>query len=138
MKYFYHRQLWKILKLLARLTISKFKPLIISVTGTVGKTSAKEAIYQVISGVKKTRRNLENLNNRLGLPLTILGNYSHSGGPFFWLGVFISASLRLLVPKAFVWLTGVKYPEVIILEYAADRPGDISYLIGIARPNISV
>jgi UDP-N-acetylmuramoyl-tripeptide--D-alanyl-D-alanine ligase len=30
------------------------------------------------------------------------------------------------------------YPEILILEYGADRPGDIKYLLGIARPNISV
>ena len=31
-----------------------------------------------------------------------------------------------------------RYPELLILEYAADNPGDIKYLLGVARPNISV
>ena len=30
------------------------------------------------------------------------------------------------------------YPEFLILEYGADRPGDIKYLLSIVRPNVSV
>jgi len=30
------------------------------------------------------------------------------------------------------------YPEVLILEYAADRPGDIEYLLEIARPYVGI
>ncbi|MBI2591484.1 MAG: UDP-N-acetylmuramoyl-tripeptide--D-alanyl-D-alanine ligase, partial [Candidatus Brennerbacteria bacterium] len=32
----------------------------------------------------------------------------------------------------------MKYPEILILEYAADRPGDLKYLLNIARPKIGV
>jgi UDP-N-acetylmuramoyl-tripeptide--D-alanyl-D-alanine ligase len=31
-----------------------------------------------------------------------------------------------------------EYPEILVLEYGADRPGDIKYLLSIARPNVSV
>ena len=32
----------------------------------------------------------------------------------------------------------IDYPELLILEYAADRPGDIKYLLEIAKPFIGV
>lgn len=129
MRNFFLKQLQKIVKTLARLTIARFHPTIIGVTGSVGKTSTKEAIYAVLSSVYKTRRNLANLNNEIGLPLTILGNYSNSGGFFFWLGAIIAALIRLLFGG---------YPKFLVLEYAADRPGDLTYLLEIARPTISV
>ncbi len=31
-----------------------------------------------------------------------------------------------------------KYPEVLILEYGADRPGDIFRLMRIAQPDIGI
>lgn len=133
MKELYRHQLRKIVKLLARLTVAKFRPTVVGVTGTVGKTSTREAIYTVLYQSKVSRRTRENLNNELGMPLTILGDYAKSGSIFFWFGVIVSATVRLMLPKSFS-----SYPQVLILEYAADKPGDLAYLISIARPDISV
>ena len=36
------------LKFLARLILKKYQPIIIEITGSVGKTSTKEAIYLVL------------------------------------------------------------------------------------------
>ena len=44
---------------------------IIAITGSVGKTSTKEGLYHILSQQGKTHATLGNLNNHLGLPLTM-------------------------------------------------------------------
>lgn len=111
-------------------TIKKYQPGIIAVTGSVGKTSTKEAIFTVLKKHRKVRRNSGNFNNEIGVPLTILGDWDKIAGKYFWLKVILASCLRLIVR----W----RYPELLILEYAADKPGDIRYLLDIAKPQIGV
>ena len=81
----------RILKSLARLTLKRYKPGIIGITGNVGKTSVKEAIKTVLEHDRKVRAASKNFNNELGLPLTILGDWEEVGGAFFWLLVMLSS-----------------------------------------------
>lgn len=159
MKIFILKILQYILKQLSRLALWRYKPDIIAITGSVGKTSAKEAIYAVLShSGKKIRKSGGNLNNELGVPLAILGEWSEkdlelvSLSPtfrkvgdlwqpagekklrklFFWLKVIMFSFFRIVfLPKYF-------YPKILILEYGADRPGDIKKLLEIAKPKIGI
>ncbi len=45
----------------------------IAITGSVGKTTTKEFVYSVASAAFKTHKTQGNLNNELGVPLTIFG-----------------------------------------------------------------
>ncbi|MDP3901497.1 MAG: UDP-N-acetylmuramoyl-tripeptide--D-alanyl-D-alanine ligase [bacterium] len=130
MKNYFNKLLrWK-LRVLARWTIKKYQPGIMGVTGSVGKTSAKEAIYAVLRSIRRVRVSAGNFNNEIGLPLTVLGDWQYVGGFWFWVRVILASCWRLVYP--------VKYPEILILEYGADRPGDIRYLLDIARPQIGI
>lgn len=51
---------------------NRFSPKVIAITGSVGKTSTKELTAQVLGRRYTTLRNTGNLNNELGLPLTLL------------------------------------------------------------------
>lgn len=51
---------------------ARFDPLVVGVTGSIGKTSAKEAIATVLAARAKTLRSEGNQNNEIGLPLTLL------------------------------------------------------------------
>jgi UDP-N-acetylmuramoyl-tripeptide--D-alanyl-D-alanine ligase len=52
---------------------------VIGVTGSIGKTTTKEAIHSVLSKSFPTLKSAENLNNEIGLPLALLGlEESHS------------------------------------------------------------
>jgi len=122
------------LKKLAKSTVSKFKPTVIAITGSVGKTSTKEAIYAVLSGYRVVRRTALNFNNEMGVPLTILGDWESISKPvfFFW--------TKVILKSVFVLIFGKKeeYPDVLVLEYGADKQGDISYLLSIAKPHIGI
>jgi UDP-N-acetylmuramoyl-tripeptide--D-alanyl-D-alanine ligase len=137
---------WK-LKTLTRLTLRRFRPGIVGVTGSVGKTSAKLAIAAVLGADRRVRAAPGNLNNALGLPIAILGDWSEEEAAcvsregegtgaakkaYFWCTVLCGGLAQLL------FLSRRRYPEVLILEYGADRPGDIKELLAIARPTVSV
>ena len=50
---------------------------VIAVTGSVGKTSVKDIIYKVVSSKYNVLSTKGNLNNHIGVPMTILGLYEH-------------------------------------------------------------
>ena len=131
MKNYLLKNLQLTLRLLAKLTLNKYKPFIIGVTGSVGKTSTKSAIYAIFKSSSTVRMAGGNLNNELGMPLAILGDYETSSGKaMFWLMVVLKSLWRLLFK--------VNYPKILVLEYAADRPEDISYLLTIVKPHIAI
>jgi len=123
----------KILKIFASLVLIKFKPIIIGITGSVGKTSTKEAIYTVLKYHFFVRPSPQSYNNPLGLPLTILNSSAPGKNILKWLAIFIKAFRLLISPKK--WQ---RYPEILILEMGVDRPGDFDYLLSFIRPKIGV
>ena len=62
-----------------------------------------------------------------------MGDYETSSGAFFWLGVILKSVYRLI----FVW-TKKSYPDVLVLEYGADKPGDIDSLVKIIKPDVAI
>jgi UDP-N-acetylmuramoyl-tripeptide--D-alanyl-D-alanine ligase len=60
------------LQQLATFWRSKFGPRVIGITGSVGKSTTKELVWNVLSTRYATLRNEGNLNNEIGLPLTLL------------------------------------------------------------------
>lgn len=123
--------LQKILAILAKATIRRYKPVVVGITGSVGKTSTREAIYTVLKQRYRVRRSEKNYNTEIGLPLTVLGLPHHGKNVFGWIGGLVKSAARLLVRNR-------GYPEVLVLEMGADRPGDIGYLSRIAPPSIAV
>lgn len=57
---------------IAKLKREKYNIPVIAVTGSVGKTSTKDIIYSVVSQKYNAIKTLGNLNNHIGLPITIL------------------------------------------------------------------
>ena len=118
------------LRFMARAVLRKYKPRVVAITGSVGKTSAKEAIFSVLAGSFHARKSEKNYNNEIGVPLTILGVASGEMSLFGWFLVFAK--------WLGIMLFSVRYPEVLVLEMAADRPGDLAYLSEFVHPEISV
>ncbi|MFH0854181.1 MAG: UDP-N-acetylmuramoyl-tripeptide--D-alanyl-D-alanine ligase [bacterium] len=123
--------LQNILKFFSRKILKKYNPDVIGITGSVGKTSAKEAIFATLEEKYKVRKNIKNYNNEIGVPLTIIG--IESGGRSFikWAFVFFKAIKILFIKDK-------NYPDIIILEMGADRPGDVKYLTNLAPCKIGI
>lgn len=58
---------------IARYYKNKYKIPVVSVTGSVGKTTTKDLIYSVLSERFKTHKTPNNFNNDIGVPLTVFG-----------------------------------------------------------------
>ncbi len=119
------------LKIFARLLIKKYRPVIVGITGSVGKTSAKEATTLVLQRKLRVRTSHKNYNNEIGLPLTIIGVASPGRDFWGWLKVFARAA-RLILSR------DRNYPQVLVLEMGVDRPGDMAYLLSIAPAKVGV
>lgn len=114
----------------AKLVLRKYNPKIVAITGTVGKTSTKEAVVAVLGGAFYARGNKGSYNSEIGVPLTILGVKNAYFSVFVWLkNIFIGLSLIL-------WKKN--YPRILVLEFGADKPGDIEALTNWIKPNVSV
>lgn len=131
MKEFLKKILKKILFILSKAILDKYEPKVIAITGSIGKSSTKEAIFTVLQNNFRTRQSVKNYNNEIGLPLTILGEMSAGSSLAGWLKIFWRA-IRL-------WFVDDKtYPEVLVLEMGIDRPGDMAYLTKLIHPDIGV
>ncbi|EKD76180.1 MAG: hypothetical protein ACD_43C00203G0002 [uncultured bacterium] len=120
-----------ILYWLARFILIRRSPQVIGITGSVGKTSTKDAIAVVLSRKLQVRATQENYNNEIGVPLTIIGSVSGGRNPFRWLYIFCRAVIIGL-------FTFLPYPEVLVLEMGVDKPGDLKYLLKIAPVDIGI
>jgi len=104
---------------------------VVAVTGSVGKSSAKEAIATVLKDKFEAEPSPRNYNTEFGLPLAVLMLVSPGRSVWRWCVTLKKAGWRS-------WF-GIKgYPRTWVLEMAADHPGDISKLVAIAPPHIGV
>ncbi len=125
MKSFLKKLLQLHLAMVAKAILKKYQPDIIGVTGSVGKTTSKDAIYAVLSHKFPARRNVKNYNNEIGLPLTIIGAETGGNSLLGWLSVFAKAAGLLLARDK-------NYPRILVLEMGVDRVGDMKYLTALA------
>ncbi len=120
-----------ILDIESRLILKKYRPFIVAVTGSVGKTSTKDAIFSVFKGQSiYARKSEKSMNSELGLPLTIIG------APNAWHS--LSGWLENIFQGLEAILWHVEYPDCLILEIGADHPGDISRVTRWLKPDIAV
>jgi len=120
-----------ITKFLARLVIKRYHPKAVAITGSVGKTSTKEAIRVVLEYEFKVRSTILNQNNEIGVPLTILGEQGAGKNIFGWIIIFLRAIFLILIKSK-------NYPQILILECGVDKPGDMDYLLSIVKPLVGV
>jgi len=101
----------------SQLVLWKYKPKIIAITGSVGKTSTKDAVYAVLSKISHVRKSEKSFNSEIGLPLTILGCPNGWNNPFIW--------LTNVLKGMWLFVGSHKYPKWLVLEVGIGKPNDM-------------
>ena len=118
----------QVLKAMSRVILKRYRPQIIGVTGSVGKTSAREAIFQVLRNDFSVGRSARNFNNEVGVPLSILRVKTHLS---YWKMPWLLIRWLLMI----IWWP---YPEILVLEMGVDHPGDMDYLLSFVPVDLAV
>src|SRR3989344_7566406 len=112
----------------ARLVLRRYQSRLVGVTGNIGKTSVKDAIYAVLARALpagrpglRVRRSAKSFNSEIGVPLSILNQPNAWGRPLDW--------LRNLMAGLALVIFSHDYPDWLVLEIGADRPGDIKKFV---------
>lgn len=118
------------LRFVAKLSLRLNHPTVIGISGSVGKTSARNALFAVLKDHASTKAIFG--NSETGIPLGILGLEPTDYTKKDWLSLFLKAPLGLR------FLSGTKY---VIIEMGIDDPDppkNMEYLLSIVRPDISI
>jgi UDP-N-acetylmuramoyl-tripeptide--D-alanyl-D-alanine ligase len=130
MKSFFKSVVVKLLSMEAAALLRRRRPYIIAITGSVGKTSTKDAIFTVLKDEHNVRKSEKSFNSELGVPLTVLGLQNGWNNPFLWLKNILDGFFTIIFPG--------DYPDILILEMGVDRPGDMASMCRWIKPDVVV
>lgn len=115
----------KVIKLL-----DKRKLVVVAITGSLGKTSAKLAVAKVLSHKYKVIYSEDSYNTEIGLPLSLFGLKVPKR-------IWDILSWQKIFKKIDNSISNYNY-DVAVLEMGADKPGDISFFTKFIKPDIGV
>jgi len=75
---------------------SRFNPLVVGVTGSIAKTSTKDAVAAVLGSRWNTLKSEGNQNNEIGLPLTLLRLGPEHGAVVLEMGMYVEGEIAFL------------------------------------------
>ncbi len=90
----------KALQQIARFWRRKLTLRVIGITGSVGKSTTKELVAEVLGQRYRTLKNPGNLNNEIGLPLTLLRLSSGHERAVLEMGFYVPGEIRFLCDLA--------------------------------------
>jgi len=132
--------LW-ILSWLAKVTLERYRPRVVAITGSVGKTTAKEMTAWVLASKFRVGKNSDNINTEWGITATIID-------PSFTPQMTSDGWAKITLFKVFELLgIGLKnilaqsfhqYPDVLVLELAVEKPGDMRWFTRWLRYDVAV
>jgi hypothetical protein len=119
----------------ARLVLRARRPLIIGITGSVGKSTTTQMLADVLMHPAATPRlglvgsTCHNMNNDIGVPLTVLRYdrwITDDVGRFLMIWSLPFRAARLAIAPT--------YPRILILEYGAGPPAICTAWLASPRP----
>ncbi len=109
----------------ASIRLKRWKPLIIVVTGSNGKTTLLHLLESQIRGNAKYSHHA---NSSFGIPFDILDLHRRSLAVSEWIGLFIKAPLQVFMP--------LPKEKIYVVEADADRPNEGKFLAELLQPDI--
>ena len=117
------------------------KPLIIGITGSVGKSTTTAMLAFVLSQQGAQRIigpvgcTVENMNDNWGLGATLLRFSCFLSIPWSYAG---RITMLIQLPFRALRLIASRYPKVMVIEFGAGPTSNFRHLIAMAPPDISV
>lgn len=118
------------IKFWAKFALLIHKPITIGIAGSVGKSSARNAMYAVLSSQAKTLK--VSGNSETGVPLGILSINISDYSIYEWIKIFLITPLKIF--------STLEYKYAVI-EMGIDDPfppKNMEYLLSIVKPDISI
>jgi UDP-N-acetylmuramoyl-tripeptide--D-alanyl-D-alanine ligase len=103
---------------------------VIGITGSVGKSSAKKAIYEILKKKYKVYCDKSCYSADISIPLAIIGLESGGHSVDKWIRI-IFKTISSLIKKN-------DYPDVIILEMGVNKPNDMKKMLAAAKLDIGI
>lgn len=122
---------WK-LRFLAKRVLARYAPVVVGVAGSVGKTSAVQAIAMALGKDFRVGQTLRSYNQELGVPLSILREETGYRSLWKWFGILWRGAGLAYGRK------DASYPNLLVLELGADKVGDIDRLLTWIHPKVGV
>lgn len=116
--------------LLASIVLYRWKPRIIAVTGSAGKSTAVDLICSVLES-KYTVRKSYKANSAIGVPLDILNIHPKRFNRKEWVSIAVKcifSALRLLVAPY--------RAQIYVVELDSDRPGEMQFFSRLIKPEV--
>ncbi len=120
------------LRFFAKFKLKRINPVIIGVTGSVGKSSLISALHTIISSKYETKTTFKG-NSESGIPLEILNIKLNDFSWQDWLKAILLAPLKAIFAN--------ENYKVLIVEMGVDSPKEpknMSYLLKIVKPQIGI
>jgi UDP-N-acetylmuramoyl-tripeptide--D-alanyl-D-alanine ligase len=111
----------------AKIRLNFWKPVVIAITGSSGKTTL---LHLVESQIGKKAKYSHHANSSYGIPFDILGLTRKKLTPDEWFSLFLLAPLKAFksAPKE----------KLYIIEADCDRPGEGEFLASLLNPEITL
>jgi UDP-N-acetylmuramoyl-tripeptide--D-alanyl-D-alanine ligase len=118
-----------VLRLLTAVVLRRYRPIVVAITGSVGKTTTKDLTAAVLATRFKLRATEGSANSEVAVPATVFGSRR---------GRSVGARALLLLDGLILVLLRRPFPELLVLELAAGRPGELERLTRSIRPDVAV
>jgi len=130
MKIIFRNILKYYLKFLTKIVLIIHRPIIIGIAGSTNKSFVRMELIKILNekGLQARSHN-KSFNTNISMPLAILYLESGYNSYLRWLPIIL---------KAFLSIFKLKFPQILVLEYGISKPGDMRYLLSIARPDITI
>jgi UDP-N-acetylmuramoyl-tripeptide--D-alanyl-D-alanine ligase len=115
--------------LLARGVLRRHRARVVAITGSVGKTTTKELLVAMLAGRYDVAATPGNANSELAVTSVVASGF-RPRTPGEWARAFARAIGRLSARAPF--------PEILVLETAAGRAGELERTTRAVRPDIAV
>lgn len=132
------------LQKLAQFHRGKFTPRVIGVTGSVGKTTTKELIAQVLGQKYRTQKSQGNFNNEIGLPLSLLKLQAETEELVLEMGFYVPGEIKLLCDIArphigvFTLIGTVHAERAGSMEVIAQGKGELAEELPAAPEGVAI